>query len=343
MIIQLEKPTLRRKDMDAVLQTMADEKIGPGELTQSFISLIKQHMGNFEYVYALRDRVHAIRYALLALHIGAGSVVGISALSPQFYAEIIKSLGAEIAIFDVDPETGTILYEDITIYSSAPLNALLLYEPYGNIPSQADWDSLQIPIIEDITESFGSMYDNRKGGDIGKICVCAFEESCVVSTAGGAALMSADAEVGERIEQLLAHSYSYIALPSMNAALGVVQLMQLEKNIVKRQSIFEKYRYALMKTPHHQFGIQDIEFSINGHGFVAILDSKPSIAQQFALRYEVATEFAFHDSVISDSLEAFDRYPNAIPCISRGIRFPLYPFLTNQQIIQIEKVISHLP
>ena len=31
-LIRFFKPTLRRKDMDAVLQTMVDEKIGPGEI-----------------------------------------------------------------------------------------------------------------------------------------------------------------------------------------------------------------------------------------------------------------------------------------------------------------------
>lgn len=70
MIIQLEKPTLRRKDMDAVLQTMADEKIGPGELTQQFITLLKNYMGDVDFVFALRDRYHALSYALTAVGVG---------------------------------------------------------------------------------------------------------------------------------------------------------------------------------------------------------------------------------------------------------------------------------
>lgn len=343
MIIQLEKPTLRRKDMDAVLQTMVDEKIGPGELTQNFVSLLKQHMGDIGYVFALRDRFHALRYALAALGIGKDSVVGVGALSPRFYIDIITSLGATVEIFDVDPETGVLSFNQIATHNANQLSALLLYEPFGNLPSDSDWQSLQLPIIEDITESLGSIYDTRRAGSIGEVVVCAFEESCVVSTAGGAAVFTNNSEVGKRLETLLEYSYPVIAMPSMNAALGVVQLSQLDKNLSKRRAILDKYRYALMKTRHQQFGIKNIDFEINGYGFVAILDSKPSLVQQFALRYEVATDLAFPETVISDSLEAFDRFPNAIPCATRGIRFPLYPFLNNQQIIQIEKVISHLP
>ena len=37
--IRYTKPTLIRKDMDAVLQTMVDEKIGPGEKRREFIKL----------------------------------------------------------------------------------------------------------------------------------------------------------------------------------------------------------------------------------------------------------------------------------------------------------------
>ena len=36
-LIPFYKPTIRRKDMDAVLQTMVDERIGPGERAQEFL------------------------------------------------------------------------------------------------------------------------------------------------------------------------------------------------------------------------------------------------------------------------------------------------------------------
>ena len=83
MIIRLEKPTLRRKDMDAVLQTMADEQIGVGDHTLAFTTLLQEKMHRAGYVTALRDRIHALSYALIGIGITAGSVVGVSALSPD--------------------------------------------------------------------------------------------------------------------------------------------------------------------------------------------------------------------------------------------------------------------
>ena len=326
-----------------MLQTMADEQIGPGEHTASFVSLLQQTLGLSGYVVAVRDRVHALSLALQGLGVGRGSSVGISALSPRFYASVVHGLGAETVVFDIEGETGNLSHEALVAYGQDRLDAVILYEPYGALPPGEQWIELGLPVIEDITESLGSVYGNQKAGDIGSVVIAAFEESCLVSTAGGAAVMTNDPEITRRVEDALETIYGAIELPGMNAALGTVQLNHLERNLEKRRAIFNAYRYALMKTRHTLFGIKDIDFDINGHGFAVVLDSKPATVQQFALRYGVATDLAFPNTVISDGLDAFHQFPQAIPIITRGVRFPLYPFLSNQQIIQIEKVISHLP
>jgi dTDP-4-amino-4,6-dideoxygalactose transaminase len=332
MIIRLEKPTLRRKDMDAVLQTMADEQIGVGDHTFAFTTLLQQKLNRTGYTTAVRDRVHALYYALIGMGITEGSVVGISALSPRFYGTVVTSLGASVEIFDIDPTTGNVAYEDVAIFGFEKLDGIILYEPYGCFPITEHWNSVPIPLIEDITESFGSTWDDTTAGMSGDIVISAFEESSIVSTAGGAAIMTEDSLLAQRIESAIEPCYHEIALPGMNAALGVVQLSQMERNLEKRRAIFDRYRHALMKTRHALFGISHIEYGTNGYSFVVILDSKPEMVKQFALRYEVAIDLAFKNTVIGDNLEAYDRFPQAIPCVTRGVRFPLYPFLSSQDL-----------
>ena len=36
-MIQFYKPTLKRKDMDSVLQTMVNDQIGPGKISRDFV------------------------------------------------------------------------------------------------------------------------------------------------------------------------------------------------------------------------------------------------------------------------------------------------------------------
>ena len=52
-LIKFYKPSLFRKDMDAVLQTMVDEKIGPGERKKQFVSSFCTLIGK-KYGLALR-------------------------------------------------------------------------------------------------------------------------------------------------------------------------------------------------------------------------------------------------------------------------------------------------
>ena len=212
-----------------------------------------------------------------------------------------------------------------------------MFADYWELGTPAD------PLIEDISESFGSTWEENPAGTLGDVAILAFEESALVSTAGGAAIMTEDPVIAENIETAMNPCYREIALPGMNAALGVVQLAQADRNLEKRRAIFDRYRYALMRTHHALFGISDVEYGMNGYGFVVILDSRPETVKQFALRYEVAVDFAFSNTVIGDNLEDFDRFPHAIPCVTRGMRFPLYPFLSSQEIGRIEKVIAHLP
>ena len=344
MIIKVDKPTLRRKDMDAVLQTMADEQIGPGAHASSFVEKFRQTCNLEGSTYALRTAFDALSYAIRSLELTCDTAIAVSALSPAWYASVITSCGCRAFVLDIDPETGNLDFCLVSeAYASNDIGAIILYEPYGNLPSSSPWRSLGIPIIEDITESIGSVYGEDAPGKFGHLLICAFEESSVVSTGGGALVHASDPTYAEHLSSMLEPQRDLIGLPDMNAALGVVQLDHLKRNCALTRAIFDRYRQALMRTSHQLFGIRDIDFQGNGYGFVVVMEAKPDEGRKFALNYEVETEKAFPRTVSSQMLERFDLFPNAIPCMLRGIRFPLYPFLSKQHIIQIEKVISHLP
>ena len=71
-MIQTYSPTIRRKEMEAVLTCMVDEKIGPGELNVRLIQTIKELTG-CDGAVALRSPALALQYALQASAVPAGS------------------------------------------------------------------------------------------------------------------------------------------------------------------------------------------------------------------------------------------------------------------------------
>ena len=109
-MIQTYSTTIRRKEMDAVLTCMVDEKIGPGELNARLIQTVKEFT-KCDGAVALRSPAIALKYALQALDFEKGGKIMISALAPAWQYQTVESLGFEPLVLDVDEVTGLVTAE----------------------------------------------------------------------------------------------------------------------------------------------------------------------------------------------------------------------------------------
>ena len=158
-MIRFYKPTLKRKDMDSVLQTMVDEKIGPGEKVLAFMQAYSDTVKAISSS-SYRTYPDCLASALLMAGAGPGVKVAVSPLSPRLYKSVISSLGAELVYVDVDKENGC-PREDLV--ASCGADILLLYENYGTIAMRYNekttyaelLDYGSVKVIEDISESIG--------------------------------------------------------------------------------------------------------------------------------------------------------------------------------------------
>jgi len=341
-MIRFYKPTIRRKDMNAVLQTMVDEKIGPGERKRQFAAEVAEILGK-KHCIPLRTYDDALQFSLSACGVHEGSLVGMSVLSPYIYLITVKMLGAEIRMGDIDMSTGCLSASEAKRLQDEGCTCILLQEPMGMIPYQEDFSLITIPVIEDVTQSIGSSYDQEKAGKWGSVQVCAFEEQDMISTAGGAAILTDDQKLRDTILEKIERIRSFVELPDMNAALGMIQCETFAEQLEKRRNFYRLFQKGLLKTHHKPFGIANPEFDINGYGFAVQLDSKIEEVVDFATRYQVSTKKTFSGCVGSDKTEDFEHYPVAIPFLLRCISFPLYPFISQSDSDLLLKVISHLP
>lgn len=341
-VIPFYKPTLRRKDMDAVLQTMVDERIGPGERKNLFL---KEFCTRIEAVdgVALRSVVDALSFAIQLLELEEGSFIGASVLSPHYYQDVAHALGYSLLLGDIDLENGCLADEEAQRLVEAGCKALLIHEPMGQIPIGTEYKEYGVPIIEDITQSFGSLFDGRAAGSWGDVIICSFEEDGVVSCGGGAALVCKEGGKKKRLDALLAHVSSYIELPDMNAALGLIQLATLDEHLHRRRELYSLYSKSLMKTHHKLFGIGHIDFEPNGYGFCTTLDSKAQEVIAFAKKYDVSAKRTFAETLAEDHQEDFSAFSRALPVFHRSISLPIYPFLSQSDVQIVVRVIAHLP
>ena len=322
--------------MDAVLQTMVDEKIGPGEKKKEFENLFLSLTGK-ESCISLRSYLDALEIALKIAGAKSGSRVGVSVLSPSIYNLVAERLSLELVLIDIDSENCCLDYDKAI---DEDCSILLVHEAFGTLPINDGFLEENPVIIEDISQSLGSNYNNFAAGRISNIVVSSFEEDNMVSTAGGA-IVAVNGK--QRIENLSEFELKYREMTDLNASLGIIQLKKFNERQNRRKEIFKVYQNSLAKTNHKQFGLVNMDFENTGSGFCALLNTKPEDVIKFALKYNVPCRKSFEDCIGRDKFQDFDRFPVGSVYIMRAVDFPLYPYLTKDEIEAISRVIAHMP
>ncbi|MGD0024844.1 MAG: LegC family aminotransferase [Xanthobacteraceae bacterium] len=142
-----------------------------------------------------------------------------------------------------------------------PVSAVIVMHTFGH-PAEIErlaevCDGAGLPLIEDAAESLGSTWRGRHCGTFGAVAALSFNGNKVVTTGGGGAVMTADAEVGRRAKHLsttakLPHPWLYAhdevgynyRLPNINAALGCAQLECLEARVAEKRRLAAAYDAA---------------------------------------------------------------------------------------------------
>lgn len=119
----------------------------------------------------------------------------------------------------------------------------------------------QIPTVEDGAESLGARYKGRSVGSIGDVTCFSFNGNKIVTTGGGGMIVTNNQTLAEAARHLVTQArtdpiefvhdqvgYNY-RLPSLNAALGVAQMEQLESFVKVKRDLGAFYRAAFKEMP----------------------------------------------------------------------------------------------
>ena len=350
-MIQTYSTTIRRKEMDAVLTCMVDEKIGPGDLNTRLIQQVKEFI-KCDGAVALRSPSIALKYALQAFGLNAGAKIMISALAPAWQYQAVKDLGYEPLVLDVDEITGLVTPEITYEAMKEGGKVLILHEAEGILPDFEAFKQIGVQIIEDISQSAGAsvpiMEDGvatgkrQNAGTFGVFSIMGLEERDVI-TAGGGAVLIAPA----RREWLVLKNHTDKApvtdlLPDINCALAWVQVKEFGRNEKTRKELFSMYHQACLIGRHKMFA-RDMEQGSTMSCFPLILSSAFKDVKQYASRKDIEVQLAFDNSVIAFNEELSEKCIHAKSLYLRCIHVPLYPRLTHAESTKIVKVLSSLP
>ena len=341
MKIPVYSPTIRRSEMDAVLTCMVEEKIGPGEMSQKLIKLVCETL-QVSGAAAFRSPAIALSCALKALDLEAGAGVIISALAPSWqYVEIIRHNYKPLVI-DVRQENALVSAEAVEDAVRNGGRAVILHETMGFLPEIEDILSLNIPVIEDISQSAGALYKDKYAGSAGVFSILGLEEKDILTGGGGAVLLAPERRNAAVLKKLYEQAPVTDLLPDINASLAFVQLKQMEKNMELRREMHEAYLHSLMQSKHKTIPLT--EGSTNPvYSFPVILNSGVADVQKYAAKKNIEIELAFTNSAADYLKDQQETFINATSLLLRCVLFPLYPRLGAKKSAEIAKVLATLP
>ncbi len=148
------------------------------------------------------------------------------------------------------------------------VSAIIPVHVWGNACNLEDLinicNSRNISIVEDASESLGTVYNHGKlknshTGSVGRLGCISFNGNKIITTGGGGMIITNDKKLAEKAAYLTTQAkndpiryvhdevgYNF-RLTNIQAALGVAQLENMANYLVKKNSIFNFYKDALDK------------------------------------------------------------------------------------------------
>ena len=371
MKIEVYSPTIRRKEMDAVLTAMVEDKIGPGERSRLLKQTAKDYL-HFDYALALRSPATALHIALKALNLNDGDGVLISALSPRYYAQVLADLRLTPVYCDVSYSFPCMGPENVEkALSAKPAGVqprcIVLHHTLGFLPDAASIAVFGIPLIEDISQSYTPPAAEQNSGlsDVqtdtaeqpqgmgpvnagvlasANLVILGLEERDMLTSGGGALLFAMNRKDSAALRNFSNISPEY-CLPDINAALAAVQFKEAARNLARRQEIARVYTQASLSTKHKRFVPIDNPGcgEYNNYAFPLVLETGMKDVSAYARKKEIIVENAFEQSLTGTGSGDSVLCPVSHSLSLRTVLFPLYPRLHSQEVQRVSRLIMTLP
>lgn len=275
MEIEMGKPSLGWRELSSVWRVLRSGQLAGGKETLRFEERIKRFQNQDQSVAAVNSGTSALHLGLLAMNLSEQDEVIVPAFTFAASANAVRLAGATPIFADVDVATMNLSAESVMEAVGPRTRAVIFVSLFGNMTGLREvrdlCERLNLTLIEDAAQSFGSTLDAKFSGTFGLWSAFSFYPTKNITTGEGGAVLSHDENFIEVVRQLrnqgMSKTYQYEIpglnnrMPEISAAMGICQLEKADRFIRRRREIAQIYLTAFSSTDGIQ--VQFIEDSCN--------------------------------------------------------------------------------
>ena len=336
MKINHSKPYFDSSDSDSVLRTLESRFVSCGPLSLKFGESSAAYLGK-KYGIPTQSGTDALTVALKSLNLPKGSEVAVPAYICSAPLDSLALCGLKPVPVDVDRETLSISVEKLNSGKDYP--AVIAAHLFG-VPAPLHLIE-NINVIEDCAQTLGCNINGRRVGSLGKLAICSFYATKLLTTGHGGLVAVDDPSLNESIFKLLDHDkqekwepHLHFLMSDLNASLGIAQLSKLDFMIEKRKEIAARFYKALGNKGDLPESIFSRFLVFPSEGEVEDIIEK------------------FHEAGIESKRPVYkplykylelddDAFPNAKWAHENIISVPIYPALSEPEIVYIENFLEN--
>ena len=275
--IWLSSPHIGSNELQYVNEAFATNWIAPlGPHVNAFEEGL-QVQTQTKHAAALSSGTSAIHVALILLRVNFGDTVFCQSITFSASANPIVYQGATPVFIDSEMDTWNMDHillkfalEEAKYNGKLP-KAIIPVHLYGMPAKMIEIISIAneygVPVIEDAAEALGSSIENKPCGSFGEFGVLSFNGNKIITTSGGGALLSENAEMIEKARFLATqardsaphYQHSHIGynyrMSNVLAGIGRGQLEVLNDRVETRRSNYERYKNYFLKHNNAGFNI----------------------------------------------------------------------------------------
>ena len=331
------QPWMLDQDGISVAEVLRSRFLSKGENLVRLESELAAYL-NKKYALFTGNGTQAQMLILKALGVGQGDEV----ILPDYVCDKVwkgvAAVGATPVLCDVGAY-GNMQFEDVSAKITSRTKAIILVHIFGRNAWDVRYQTLQIPVIEDVCQSFGSMDSSLRTGTYTGYVFTSFHGTKSFALGEGGMLFLNDEKAFEKLQKIRSESGYYTSGTDYTGALGLALWKRYEDGLKTRIKLAALYNEKLPQP------LTETERSISGnmHFRYVLKSEKPwePIKKAFADRGIQVRKGV--DNLIHQWQKMADTgFEGALKNFQTAVSIPILPQLDSEETAHIINTVNTL-